>query len=175
MFGGGWPGHSRAMLEQLDTGGNSHVDLIGKSTIPRSQMVFRWENEVGFNAPDARLDIADWELLVITERVPMSLWQCSNPKSLDVYNDPCTGPGSAWFNASAVYMQTWAEHAWSNGNSGAGTPTMLYATWTDLAQGEPEWRLDLDVYQPLWERWLIMVCKIYHKKRISISYPLTFL
>jgi hypothetical protein len=126
------------MWAELNPDGD-YMSLLGKSTIPGSLMRWRWNNPVGFGAPDARQDIADWELLVITERVPFSLWDG-------------TDPGSAWYTETLDWMRTWVEHAWSNGDGGNGIPTLLYATWTDLAQGETPWRAELDTYQPLWEQ-----------------------
>ena len=138
MFAQPWPGHSIHMWTELNPSGD-YFNLLGKSTIPGSPMSWRWNNLVCCGSPDARHDIADWELLVITEGVPFIL-------------NEGTDPGSAWYRDHLDWMRIWVEHAWNNGNNGNGIPTLLYATWTDLAQGESQWRAELDTYQPLWEQ-----------------------
>ena len=138
MFAQPWPGHSIHMWSEINPDGD-YYSLLGKSTIPGSPMSWRWQNAPCCDAPDARLDIADWELLVITEGVPFQLSQG-------------TGSGSYWYTEHLDWMRTWVEHAWNNGDNGNGIPTILYATWTDLDQGEAQWRAELDTYQPLWEQ-----------------------
>lgn len=116
-----WPGHYALMIDYL-SGGN---DNVGISTIPGSPMHWRWDHSSG--NPDAKNDIADWELLVITEGVPM---------------------GSS---GSQADFQQWVQHAWENGDNGNGASTLLYATWTGLEQGEAAWRAELDEYVSRWE------------------------
>lgn len=87
---------------------------IARSTIPGSPMEWRWEhrNEYG---PDARYDIADYELLVITERVSLS-------NTVE------------WHNSGNMAVR-WFTHAWTEGNNGKGAETILYATWVDTNSG----------------------------------------
>lgn len=141
MFMQPWPGHSIPMWQELNPDGD-YYDLIGKSTIPGSPMFWRWANDQGQRAypVDARDDIADFELLVITEGVPFNLGQG-------------TEPGSWWYSEHLEWMRTFTEHAWNNGNSGNGTTTLLYATWTEMpVESEADWRAELDSYQGLWEQ-----------------------
>jgi len=138
MFAQPWPGHGRLMWSTINPS-SDYLELLGKSTIPGSPLAWRWANSVCCGEPDARRDIAEWELLVITERVPFDLSQG-------------TAPGSYWYTGQLDWMRTWVEHAWNNGDDGSGIPTVLFATWTDLEQGEAQWREELDRYQPLWEQ-----------------------
>ena len=138
MFAQPWPGHSIHMWSEVNPDGD-YYSLLGKSTIPGSSLRWRWENTPCCDAPDARKDIANWELLVITEGVPFAL-------------SKGTDPGSYWYTDHLQWMRTWVEHAWNNGDNSNGIPTILYATWTDLEQGEAKWRAELDTYQPLWEQ-----------------------
>lgn len=126
-----WPGQYVTLLyEHL----GAPFDNIQKSTTPGSPMQWRWEHEAEYGQPDARLDIADWELLVITESVPLG------------------------FTNHGKWLSLFAENAWEKGNNGEGTPTMLWTTWThidDAAENDPEYagpfRQLLDEYEPIWE------------------------
>lgn len=88
--------------------------VIDRSTIPGSPMDWRWDNRTA-PMPDARDDIADYELLVITERVSLS----------------GTKP---WHNSEEMALR-WFTHAWENGHGGAGAQTILYATWVQIDSG----------------------------------------
>jgi hypothetical protein len=136
MFAQPWPGHSIHMWTELDSNGNYH-NLLGKSTAPGSPMRYRWLNTVGYGQPEARYDIANWELLVITEGVPFPNWDDEHPNDI---------------RDSINYLSLFAQNAWENGNDGAGASTLLFATWTGLQQGETQWRAELDTYKPLWEQ-----------------------
>lgn len=114
---------------------------IAKSTIPGSPMEWRWEhrNEYG---PDARYDIGNYDLLVITERVSLS-------NTVE------------WHNSASVASR-WYAHAWKYGNNGKGAETILYATWVDIDSGpefenpynDPEGNLSFRERMPLeMERW----------------------
>lgn len=85
-----------------------------RSTIPGSPMEWRWDHRVEHD-PDARHDIADYALLVITERVPLSN----------------TVP---WHRSGEMALR-WFTHAWTMGNTGQGAATILYATWVDTNSG----------------------------------------
>jgi hypothetical protein len=123
-----WPGQYVTLIyDHL----NGVFDNVGSSTIPGSPMYWRWDHVAG--PPDARLDIADWELLIMTESVPLGF----------------TDHGAA--------LTQFAVNAWENGNNGNGTPTLLWTTWTHIDDGasEPEYagpfRQLLDDYEEIWE------------------------
>jgi hypothetical protein len=88
---------------------------IDRSTIPGSPMDWRWNNAPGHGLPDARHDIADYDMLVITERVALS--------------------GTLPWHNSLDQALTWFNHAWTEGNGGNGAQTILYATWVTLDSG----------------------------------------
>ena len=95
-------------------GADARRGVIDRSTIPGSPMDWRWDNRVQ-HMPDARHDIAGYELLVITERVSLS----------------GTMP---WHDSEAMALR-WFTHAWEQGDSGAGAASVLYATWVDTDSG----------------------------------------
>ncbi|MFX0543364.1 hypothetical protein ACEWPM_016865 [Roseovarius sp. S4756] len=77
-------------------------------------MDWRWNHRNEY-MPDARHDIADYDLLVITERASLSntvLWHDSENMAL-----------------------RWFTHAWTEGSDGAGAETILYATWINNDSG----------------------------------------
>lgn len=88
--------------------------VIDRSTIPGSPMDWRWDHRNQY-MPDARHDIANYDLLVITERASLS----------------GTMP---WHNSKAMALR-WFTHALENGANGAGAETILYATWLDTDSG----------------------------------------
>ena len=92
-------------------GGNNIA--IGKSTIPGSPLEWRWVHST--DRPDAKLNIASFDVLVVTERVPLSN----------------TLP---WHGSEKAALQ-WFEHAWTKGNGGKGAETVLYATWVGIDSG----------------------------------------
>lgn len=113
---------------------------IGKSTGPGSSIKYRWENPVGFGAPDARNDIANWELLCITERVPL-LYEGGNSQQ--------------WYlNGIAEqrnFLSQFVNNAWKNGNKGKGTPTLLWTTWVNINGADGPFRKTLDIQEKEWE------------------------
>ena len=119
-------------------GGN--FDHVGKSTIPGSSLRYRWENDPQWGQPWARHDIPDWELLCITESVPLHY----------------EGGGNApWYlerlHEQRHYLSLFVNNAWQIGNNGAGTPTLLWTTWTNIDNSDGPWRPLLDVYETEWE------------------------
>lgn len=96
----------RFLLAMVQAAGGRGA-VIERSTIPGSPMDWRWNNR----APgvDARHDIADFDLLVLTERVPLA-------DTMEYHDSP------GW-------ALRWAEHAWADGRGGAGAEVVLYATW----------------------------------------------
>ena len=86
---------------------------IDADTVPGSPIEIRW-NERG-RTPDAREDLANYDVLVLTERVPVRSamqWHRTKELSLD------------WFNLS-----------WTSGNGGRGAETVLYASWISTTSG----------------------------------------
>lgn len=82
--------------------------VIDRSTIPGSPMDWRWNNRA--QPVDARHQMAEYDLLVLTERVPL----------LNTME---------WHNSAAEALR-WASHAWDN-----GAASVLYATWVNLDTG----------------------------------------
>jgi hypothetical protein len=101
------------MVEEI---GGSHARgrLVDRSTIPGSPMDWRWNNRNSY-MPDARYDIGNYDVLVITERSSLSN----------------TMP---WHDSERMALR-WFVHAWSNGRAGAGAETILYATWVNIDSG----------------------------------------
>ncbi len=135
-----WPG--RLILATETRRGTRPHDTIFRSTIPGSPLHWRWNNPTEF--PDARKDIKDFELLVITEGVPFA-------------------PDEASFKKDTLDMlDNWVANTWQNGNGGKGAELMLYSTWTtwqpagsssdqgQQAEGSFRERLDLDEVR--WEQ-----------------------
>ena len=94
----------RAMVQAM--GGRGGV--IHLSTIPGSPMDWRWSNPG--NPVDARTEIGAYDLLVMTERVPL----------LDTMK---------WHNSPDEALR-WARHAWDH-----GAAMVLYASWINLDTG----------------------------------------
>ncbi|MCH8520225.1 MAG: S8 family serine peptidase [Nanoarchaeota archaeon] len=86
---------------------------IDKSTIPGSPMDWRWNNPS--HLPDARLNISEYKVLVMTERVSLS-------NTLPYHN-------------SLEQALIWYNHSVENGNNGSGAEMILYATWVDITSG----------------------------------------
>jgi len=132
-----WPGlFVQLMTEEL---GYWAGDIIGKSTIPGSNMAWRWNNPPEWS-PDARHDIGDWELLGITEGVPL-------------YYE---GGGTAeWYleglESQRMFLSLFVNNAWENGNNGNGAPTLLWTTWTNIDHSDGPWREMLDIQGEEWE------------------------
>lgn len=96
-------------------GGSDSIGMkMDRSTIPGSPMEIRW-NERNPHLPDARHDIADYDILVLTERVSLL--------------------GSLSYHASEDYALKFFSNAWENGNDGRGAETVLYASWIDVDSG----------------------------------------
>jgi len=133
-----WPGQYRFLVFDV-LGGD--FDHLGKSTIPGSSLNYRWENAPGFGQPDARHDIVDWELLTITERVPL------------LYEG---GSVLSWYlealQAQKEDLSLFVNNAWNNGNNGNGTPTLLWTTWTNIDDSDGPWREMLDIQGSEWEK-----------------------
>lgn len=117
---------------------------VALSTSPGSLMEHRWRTSPEKPMPDARAAIGDYDMLVITERVPLS-------NTFPSHN-------------SKVEALKWFRHAWRKGNGGAGAETVLYATWVHIDSGpdfdnvyrDPEahlpWRERLPLEIARWEQ-----------------------
>ncbi|MGB1248290.1 MAG: hypothetical protein ACPG4Z_05350, partial [Chitinophagales bacterium] len=86
-------------------------DDIEQATIPGSPMFWRWDNETDLET-SARYDIADWELLVITEGIPI----------------PDNGGTPPLITPANEYLSLYVNNAWDNGNDGNGVNTLLWTT-----------------------------------------------
>lgn len=96
------------VLSALVAAAGGRGAVIDRSSIPGSPMDWRWEHEAW--PIDARQNIADYELLVLTERVPLL-------NTMGFHNSP----------SEAL---RWANHAWAH-----GAATILYATWVNRDTG----------------------------------------
>lgn len=128
LFGQPWPGQYVDLMTGLR--GTWAGDDIGKATIPGSPMRWRWDNETTLQPTSARYNISEWELLVITEGVPMTEYMHDDSK---------------------MYLSSYVNNAWDNGNDGNGTPTLLWTTWTNIDDSDGPWRATLDSYESIWE------------------------
>ena len=135
LFHPHWPGqYVNLMTEVLGTWA---FDYVGKSTIPGSTLKWRWENPTD---PDARHDIGDWELLSITERVPV----CYEGGGTQQWYLDC-------IDEQREYLSMFVNNAWENGNNGDGAPTLLWTTWTNIDDSDGPWRAMLDIQEVEWE------------------------
>jgi len=117
--------HDVNMLDEL-AGGNDRVD---KSTIPGSPMDFRRTNSPNAPQPNAWSDMASYDLLVITEGVPLE----------DTFT----------FHQSTTEIVTWYNQMRSLNSS---AEMMLYALWTELETADPaEWRAEMNADVARWE------------------------
>lgn len=137
LFGQPWPGQYVNLITELR--GTWALDDIGKSTIPGSPMFWRWDNELNHpstQAPfSARHNIDQWELLVITEGIPI----------------PNDGGNPLLITPAKKYLSLYVNNAANNGNNGNGAATLLWTTWTNLDGSEGPWRQTLDTYELYWE------------------------
>ncbi|HRO14338.1 MAG TPA: hypothetical protein PLL33_04715 [Paracoccus sp. (in: a-proteobacteria)] len=89
--------------------------VIDPSTIPGSTMDWRWTHDAGVPGKDARRDIGNYDVLVLTERVPLS-------------------NTIQWHNSEAEALR-WTRHAWKHGNDGKGAATVIYGSWVEVISG----------------------------------------
>jgi hypothetical protein len=132
-----WPGQYRFLIYDILEG---EFDNLGKSTIPGSSLNYRWENPPNYG-PDARHEINDWELLIITERVPL------------LYEG---GSTQDWYINGIVEqrenLSLFVNNSWNNGDGGNGAPTLLWTTWTNIDDSDGPWREMLNVQGEEWEK-----------------------
>ena len=106
--------HPLTILVQAAGGAGSRGMKIDNSSIPGSTAKLRWINDL--NLPiDARRDIAGYDLLVMTERVPVR--------------------SAIGWEEAVKFTQQWFDHAWTKGNGGKGAETIYYASWVDIRSG----------------------------------------
>jgi hypothetical protein len=143
LFGQPWPGQYVELVANLNSlqGWSIFDVMVGKSTVPGSTMKARWDSPPGFGSPDARHQINNWELLSITERVPLA-HQGGN--SQQWYLDQ--------IQEQKEYLSLFVNNAWNNGNNGNGTPTLLWTTWTNIDNSNGPWRQMLDTQGEEFER-----------------------
>ncbi|GAB5466132.1 MAG: hypothetical protein Kapaf2KO_15680 [Candidatus Kapaibacteriales bacterium] len=161
LFHPNWPGQYVNLVGYLlgKEGGEIRDRLVGKSTIPGYSMQYRWDNPPGFGQPDARYDIGDWELLCITEGVPLYLEG---------------GSTQEWYiegiQNQRENLSKFVNNAWENGNDGNGTPTLLWTTWTNIDNSDGPWREMLDIQGEEWEN-----MQDYANENIPFDSPPVFL
>lgn len=106
------PGPLTAMVRAAG-GAASEGMKIDADTVPGSPIEHRWENRG--RSPDSRQDIGNYDLLVLTERVPVrSTMQ--------------------WHGTKELALE-WSDLAWTKGNGGRGAETVLYASWISVTSG----------------------------------------
>lgn len=108
--------------------------VIDSSTIPGSTSKLRWEPDMELPV-DARRDISNYDVLVLTERVPVR--------------------SAIQWEEAAKLTQRWFNHAWSNGDGGKGAEMIYYASWVDIRSGPgntDEWDMPDERQIPLRER-----------------------
>lgn len=100
-----WPGRL-ILATALKIGDRAHA-TIHRSITPGSSLAWRWENPT--DKPDARQNIDAFDLLVITESVPLSV----NDLKLNTLD----------------WLDLWVRNARTRGNAGKGAEVMLYSSW----------------------------------------------
>ena len=99
--------------------------VIDRSTLPGSPMDWRWNNTA--YPVDARRDIGRYQLLVLTERVPLL--------------------NTMEYHQSPDWALRWAQHAWAQ-----GAATVLYASWISLNTGPGSTDDTLEAHIPFREK-----------------------
>lgn len=90
-------------------------ERIAKSTLPGAPMEITWKHEFHQTEPDARRDIADYDVLVVTERVSLANTQ-------------------PWHDSEGFALR-YFENSWTQGRGGQGAETILYASWVAINSG----------------------------------------
>ena len=131
-------------LRAMIVAAGNRAAVVDRSTIPGSPMDWRWNNAPGHGSPNARTAMENYDLLVLTERVPLS-------NTLPWHNSP-------------EQALMWYELAATEGNAGQGAETVLYASWVGIDSGpdaenphnDPEahipFRERLDLEMARWEQ-----------------------
>ena len=138
-----WPGqYVNLMALVLNKPAWQLIDKsIGKSTIPGSSLANRWQNGPSNGSPNAKSDIHNWELLSITERVPL------------LYDG---GSSEQWYIQGIKDQRStfslFVNNAWTNGNQGKGAATLLWSTWVQIDGSNGPFREMLDIQGIEWEK-----------------------
>lgn len=103
-----------SIMVQAAGGAGSRGMLIDSSTIPGSTAKLRWQPDMMLPV-DAKRDIANYDMLVLTERVPVR-------------------SALQWEDARDIALK-WFDYAWTKGNSGNGAETVYYASWIGIKSG----------------------------------------
>jgi hypothetical protein len=136
-----WPGQYVNLISNV-TGIVSWqiMNSIGKSTVPGSTIKYRWDNTISTGGPDARHKIENWEVLSITERVPLAVEGGSN---------------QSWYLAriqeQKIFLSKFVEQAWRFGDGGRGAAVLLWTTWTNIDDSDGPFRAMLDIQGKEWE------------------------
>ncbi|MBL9051265.1 MAG: hypothetical protein JNK19_14235 [Tabrizicola sp.] len=107
------PGPLTAMVQAVG-GFEAKRGKIDIDAVPGSPMERRWTDRSAY-PPDAFVVMPEYDLLVITERAPLS-------RTLDAHD-------------SRGYALKWFNRAFELGNDGKGADTILYATWAETDSG----------------------------------------
>jgi len=143
LFYPNWPGQYVNLMSGITNVSSWQLidKSIGKSTIPGSSLANRWEKGPSNGSPDARLGITNWELLCITERVPL------------LYDG---GSTQQWYLDGIIAqrdaLSLFVNNAWKSGNGGKGSPTLLWTTWVSIDGSNGPFREMLDVQGLEWEK-----------------------
>lgn len=145
-------------MVQAAGGGASKGMKIDADTVPGSPIEHRWENRG--RTPDSREDIANYDVLVLTERVALR-------QTMD-------------FHHTKDLTLKWFDLAWTKGNGGRGAETVFYASWIPVSSG-PDSKEDHysdEIFIPFRERlmlemgsWQEIVDHV-NRNRISGSPPM---
>ena len=137
VFAGTWPGHYQAMINSIESGAAD----VWKSTIPGSPLWWRRENVSSPSSEDAWTNIADRELLVITENALMF------PESLY----PSGWQAEAREERREDFVD-WVERATVIGNDGEGAEVLWYTNWPGHDDFSPatSWRARLEANEVEW-------------------------
>lgn len=135
-----WPGQYVNLVGYVNdiAGWEIFNAMVGKSTGPGSSINYRWQNST--SPPDARLNIVDWELLSITERIPLFY---EGGSTQQWYIDAI----AAQRNDLSIFV----NNAWNNGNGGNGAPSLLWTTWVRIDGTDGDFRSMLDSQGVEWE------------------------
>jgi hypothetical protein len=134
-----WPGQYSYLIGEV-LGGS--FDNIRASTVPGSSMKYRWDFISPYGQPSARYDIGNWELLVITEGVPL-------------YYPSAALSDQQWYieglTEQRSYLSQFVNNSWTNGNEGNGASTLLWTTWVNIDNSNGDFRQALDIQGAEWE------------------------
>jgi len=118
---GPWPGqYTELVADENDLQGWQILgSMVGKADLPGAWLTMHWNYESSPCWPNCyepnsnpRLEISNWELLVVTENFE--------------------GPANNSLNSSRENLLNFVNNAWENGNAGAGTPTLLWTNWPGI-------------------------------------------